>query len=143
MRTFGKFECDLDRMMRQVDLFASERKRLTALLCRIMREQGMAPVSDNGHSVTSDDTGGSSTTGCDDQTRHIDAVKVMYKVDCVEYSTCLGQTRMKIGFDARKRDVMLRYEHDAHQKIADRLTKDRQQRSAYRRRLTAASAPYS
>ena len=40
LRTFGQFECDLDRLMGQVDLFASERKRLASLLCRVLRDDG-------------------------------------------------------------------------------------------------------
>lgn len=125
MHTFGQFECDLERMMSQVDLFASERKRLALLLFRVLRDDGIA-FSVNG----GDDAGHEQ-----DADGVAEVLDVRYKIDCVEYTTCVGQTHMKIGFDARRRDIMLRYEHDARQMVSERLTKDRQQRAAYRKRL--------
>lgn len=125
MHAFGQFECDLGRMMSQVDLFASERKRLAALLYRVLRDDGVA-FSVNG----GDDAG--HEQDADGITEVLD---VRYKLDCVEYTTCIGQARMRIGFDARRRDIILRYEHEARQMISERLTKDRRQRAAYRKRL--------
>lgn len=125
MHAFGQFECDLGRMMSQVDLFTSERKRLASLLCRVLRDDGVA-FSVNGGDDAGHEHGTEGTA---------EVLDVRYKLDCVEYTTCIGQTRMRIGFDARRRDIMLGYEHEARQMISERLTKDRQQRAAYRKRL--------
>ena len=125
LRTFGQFECDLDRLMGQVDLFTSERKRLASLLCRVLRDDGFVPnVNCGGH-----------RNGDETDTHKPNVLEVRYKLDCVEYTTCYGQTRMRLGFDARKRDIMLGYERDARKLISGRLAKDRQQRAAYRSRF--------
>ena len=126
LRTFGQFECDLDRLMGQVDLFASERKRLASLLCRVLRDDGFVPNVNGNGCHNGDETG----------TREpVNVLEVRYKFDCVEYTTCYGQTHMRLGFDARKRDIMLGYERDARKLISERLAKDRQQRAAYRSRF--------
>lgn len=125
LHTFGQFECDLDRLMGQVDLFASERKRLASLLCRVLRDDGFVP----------DVNGGGCRNGDKTDTCKSNVLEVKYKLDCVEYTTCYGQTRMRLGFDARKRNIMLGYERDARKLISERLAKDRQQRAAYRSRF--------
>ena len=122
--------------MGQVDLFASERKRLASLLCRVLRDDGFVP-NVNGNGYHNDDELDTQEPVTQEPVTQepVNVLEVRYKLDCVEYTTCYGQTHMRLGFDARKRDIMLGYERDSRKLISERLAKDRQQRAAYRSRF--------
>lgn len=120
LRYFRCFNFDFDRLMAQTDLCAKENKRLTKALHKILQDEN----------VISDDA------AADSIPKNV-SITLHYHIDSIEFKSVNGHSSMKLRLDEKKKDNILKYESKATKLIAERLTVDRQQRNAFRKRLTA------
>lgn len=148
LRAFYRFDRELGRMMRRVDLMQSETKRMKALMWDILHELGIYSEEYQKKKQASDEEtpeGGvpEDLKAWTDQVNGkikkapLKTMVVTNHVHEIHYTTILGDRRMRLGLTSANKDHLLGLEAAARKYIQERCTKDLAERKALLDRAAA------